>query len=38
MDYFKVLLEYGQEFTEAEFKAIYRNMKDSLLLNEDALK
>lgn len=38
MDYFKVLLECGQEFTHVEYTAIYKHMKDNNMLNDDALK
>lgn len=38
MEFFKTLLEYGKEFTEVEFTAIYRHMKQSRLLNEDSLR
>ena len=38
MDYYKTLCEFGKEFSNKEFTAIYLNMKENDLLNEDALK
>ena len=38
MDYYKTLCEFGKDFSESEFTAIYQNMKENNLLNEDALR
>jgi hypothetical protein len=38
MDYYKTLCEFGKDFTLTEFTAIYKNMKENNLLNEDALR
>lgn len=38
MDYYKTLCEFGKDFTDSEFTAIYINMKENNLLNEEALR
>lgn len=38
MDYYKTLCEFGKEFSDKELAAIYLNMKENNLLNDDALK
>lgn len=38
LDFAKCLLEYGREFGEQEFAAVYTQMKRDKLLNDEAIK
>lgn len=38
MDYFKVLVEHGEDFSGHQFVAIYQHLRDNRLLSDDSLR